>query len=89
VLQFQHMSSAAQPSETKLKLVVFAEADRLLRSNWLGLHGTLGGSGTILHRNTDVTAKSAYAWADTNHNAPSHASLWTIKFFRRNHASAS
>jgi hypothetical protein len=38
---------------------------------------------------TDVGANSACAWADTNHNAPTHASLWTIKSFRRNHASAS
>lgn len=35
----------------------------------------------ILHHfgNTGLSASSAYAWGDTNHNVPTHAALWTLK----------
>src|SRR6202011_4312926 len=40
VLQFQHMTATAQPPRTQVKLVAFAEPDRLLHSSRLGSHGT-------------------------------------------------
>ena len=38
-LQLQHMTATAQPPGTQIKLVAFAEPDRLLHSSWLGSHG--------------------------------------------------
>jgi hypothetical protein len=39
-LQLQYMTAAAQPSGTQIKLIAFAEPDRLVHSNWLGRHST-------------------------------------------------
>jgi hypothetical protein len=60
-LQLQHMSATAQPPRTQVKLVAFAEADRLLHSSWLGRHGTPHGSAMILHHmgKTDASANPA------------------------------
>jgi hypothetical protein len=33
-----------------------------------------------------LSAINAYAWRDTNHNAPTHAPLWTIQLSHCNHA---
>jgi hypothetical protein len=30
--------------------------------------------------NADISANRTYAWDDTNHNAPTHAALWTGEF---------
>ena len=39
-LQLQHMIAATQPPGTQVKLIAFAEPDRLLHSDWVGSHGT-------------------------------------------------
>ena len=39
-LQLQDMTAAAQPPGAEVKLIIFAEPDRLLLSDWGGNHGT-------------------------------------------------
>ena len=58
-LEFEHMTATAQSPRTQVKLVAFAEPDRLLHYNWLGSHGTPHRSGIILHHigNPDPSAK--------------------------------
>jgi hypothetical protein len=39
----------------------------------------------ILHqlRNNDLSATNPGGWRDTKHNAATHASLWTLRFLKR------
>jgi hypothetical protein len=39
-LQLQRMAATTQPPGMQIKLVAFAEPDRLFHSSWLGSHGT-------------------------------------------------